>query len=135
FVKRVIGLPGDKVSYINNVLYINGKEIAQEFVRAEPALRRGEQCYGSSYMVVEETIGDEPHLMRKCVEPGRYSVNATWTVPAGHYFMMGDNRDNSLDSRDWGTVPENRIVGKAFAIWMHWESFFSLPSFSRVGAI
>ncbi len=135
FIKRVIGLPGDKVSYINNVLYINGEEMPQEFVRAEPALRRGEQCYGSSYVVAEETFGDESHLMRKCVQPGRYSINGSWTVPAGHYFMMGDNRDNSLDSRDWGFVPEDRIVGKAFAIWMHWEDFFSLPSFSRVGTI
>lgn len=135
FIKRVIGLPGDKVSYIDNVLYINGEEIPQEFVRAEPALRRGEQCYGSSYVVVEEKLGDESHLMRKCVEAGRYGVNASWTVPEGHYFMMGDNRDNSLDSRDWGVVPEDRIVGKAFAIWMHWDDFFSLPSFSRVGTI
>ena len=56
-------------------------------------------------------------------------------VRPGHYFMMGDNRDNSSDSRVWGQVPERDIVGEAVAIWMHWESLFSIPSFDRAGAL
>jgi len=137
FIKRVIGLPGDKLSYINNVLTINGVEMPQEFMRSEGASSRREHCAraNSSYHVVKETLGEHVHDMRKCIVPSELSRGDSYTVPEGHYFMMGDNRDNSSDSRVWGAVPEERIVGKAFAIWMHWEDLLSLPSFGRVGSI
>ena len=80
-----------------------------------------------------EIRGDQPHLMQDDqTRPGR---DFSLVVEPGHYFMMGDNRDNSSDSRVWGQVPERDIVGKAFAIWMHWDSLFSIPSFSRAGTI
>ncbi|WP_045860500.1 signal peptidase I [Teredinibacter purpureus] len=136
FIKRVIGLPGDKIRYTNNVLYINGVEAEQTLVLRE-TIESVDFCSarGGSYLITDENIDGETHRMRKCTIPGRLSVNGSWDVPQGHYLMIGDNRDNSSDGRDWGFVPEDRIVGKAFAIWMHWDKFLSLPSFSRTGSI
>lgn len=137
FIKRVIGLPGDTITYNDNTLKINGEEAEQTFVRSEGAARRQEHCarVGSNYHVVEEVIDGRDHAMRKCVIPGELNRPEPYVVPEGHYFMMGDNRDNSSDSRAFGPVPEERIVGKAFAIWMHWDKLLSLPGFGRVGKI
>ena len=126
FIKRVIGLPGDTVTYRNKRLSVNGQEIElADTDRAEPE--------GPRYQLAEETLGKARHLIQ--VDRARPSRDFTLQVKPGHYFMMGDNRDNSSDSRIWGQVPEKDIVGKAFAIWMHWDKFLSIPSFDRVGAI
>jgi len=128
FIKRVVGLPGDKVSYKNNELFLNGKKVEETLQATLPSTR-------PFYQIYNEQLGDAKHQTRKLLNPLRYGPNMSYTVPEGHYFMMGDNRNNSSDSRVWGPVPEENIVGKAFAIWMHWKSLFSLPSFSRVGSI
>ena len=126
FIKRVVGLPGDKVEYRNKVLYVNGDEMAVS--AEEHPLGRA-----SRYRDATELLGDVSHLRRVSVVDA--SKDFVVTVKPGHYYMMGDNRDDSSDSRVWGQVPEEDIVGKAFAIWMHWEKVASVPSFKRVGSI
>ena len=136
FIKRVIGLPGDKVRYTNNVLYLNDVEVKQEFVKkAFPEWGSFCMNYQQKLTVVNEDLNGVVHKMQKCDQPSSLSVNGTWVVEEGHYFMMGDNRDNSGDSRVWGTVSEDAIVGKAFAVWMHWEKPLSIPSFENVGVV
>ena len=127
FIKRVIGLPGDEIHVLNGVLYINGDKMTQKVLADEQAAPR-------SVVMTEDLTGVE-HAMQKRLLPTRLSQNFTAVVPEGHYFMMGDNRDNSSDSRVWGPVPEDRIVGRAFARWMFWDKFLSLPSFERAGKI
>jgi signal peptidase I len=128
YIKRVIGVPGDHISYNNHVLTLNGKVIKEDLIAELPA--------GAPVLrMVKENIDGKEFTTYKHIHPSRLSVHGSWVVPEGHYFMMGDNRDNSLDSREWGFVSEEAIVGKAFAVWMHWEKFLSIPSFDHVGVI
>jgi signal peptidase I len=126
YIKRVIGLPGDTVTQRNRRLYVNGELVETDPLAVIPEGR-------ARYQVSRAGFGEEGHLLQEDISrPARdFSV----LVRPGHYFMMGDNRDNSSDSRVWGQVSEEDIVGKAFAIWMHWDSLFSIPSFDRVGRI
>ena len=141
YIKRVVGLPGDEVAYLNKRLSINGKVIATtglpEFFD-EDSMRYIKQF--------QEQLGDKSHRVlnedeRPAFVPGvddfpnkgncRYSVEGVvCKVPPGQYFMMGDNRDNSLDSRYWGFVPDKNIVGKAVFVWMNFGNLKRIGPFN-----
>lgn len=136
YIKRVIGKPGDEVTYRAKKLFINGKEMLQE--------RSGNYAGGDteSHELVRnnaealvEHLDEAKHQI--IVVPGsQVGPDFTLRVPAGHYFVMGDNRDRSSDSRVWGFVPEENLVGKAFVIWMSWRGFDNgMIEFGRLGTL
>ena len=127
FIKRLVGLPGDKIRITNGTLFVNNEMIKQTNSDIEPGNSRS--------VVMSEKLGAKQFAIQKNQRPSRLSQNFSATVPKDHFFMIGDNRDNSSDSRIWGPVPKDRIVGKAVARWMFWDEFFSVPSFSRAGSI
>ncbi len=141
YIKRVVGLPGDSVRYSQDKrLFINGQSVAEQFIAEEPG------SLGSA-MLFQEKLGSAEHQIRKEMNRYRMMPGQEWHVPQGHYFMMGDNRDNSNDSRFWndpkipkellGMVPDQNIVGKAFAVWLSWADpkLHNVPSLTRVGLI
>ncbi|MDN6296769.1 MAG: signal peptidase I [Halomonas sp.] len=122
FIKRVVGLPGDHIRYEGKQLYVNGEPVAKTLVEKGPEASPRQLLLG-------ETLGDAHHaIYNNPLDPGPQMREIE--VPEGQYFMMGDNRDHSNDSRYWGFVPEENIVGRAFAVWMHWDG--GLPSFTSV---
>lgn len=128
FIKRVIGLPGDRIEYRDKTLTVNGQRMPEEAdgVYTAPGLPPP----GMVYRFNEDLGGVKHHVL---VNPGRPADDFEFVVPQGQYFMMGDNRDGSDDSRRWGTVPERNLVGKAFFIWMSWDSSRFWFDWSRIG--
>lgn len=159
YIKRIVGLPGDHIVYENGQMSINGQKVLSEkvsFNRDKDVLDTPQSLY------THETLGKHTHLVRnlegqntliaqfnyaqsKKDLPFVATVNdrfmksngQSWEVdvPKGHYFAMGDNRDQSSDGRFWGFVPEANLTGKAIYVWMHKEPGLKLPSFNRNGSI
>ncbi|MDA3934293.1 MAG: signal peptidase I [Gammaproteobacteria bacterium] len=122
YIKRLVGLPGDRITYRNKTLFINGEQVEHKTNGYYGEDTGG--CYAPSIpsQIRIEKLGEAEHELLVNASRAR-AREQSWVVPDGHYFMMGDNRDCSQDSRYWGFVPEQNLVGKAKFIWFHWLEF------------
>ena len=134
YIKRVIGVPGGEVLYDTQrkIVYLNGQPVKQEIIGQYEGFLDGNR-ERSRNILKKEYLTDEGHQMLTLKGYSGPSRLTKVTVPEGHYFVMGDNRDNSADSREWGLVPERNLVGKAQFIWMHWRIPHFLEGLKRIG--
>ncbi len=131
YIKRVIGLPGDKIRWENKRLFVNGEEV--QHTPIGPFEARDQRNHVQQTLRLSEKLGDVEHDI--VIIPNSQGPVDETVVPEGHYFMMGDNRDNSNDSRYWKFVPEENLVGKALVIWMHWSMGGDGLKPSRIGQV
>ena len=125
YIKRVVGLPGDTLEYRNKQLTINGEPMPQVKLPAANGMAT------NGFEQRQETLGNVTHTIQV-----RRGEDLPWKyqVPVGYYFVMGDNRDNSKDSRFWGPLPEGNLIGKAFLIWMNWDCIRFNGHCGRIGS-
>lgn len=132
FIKRVIGVPGDTISYVNKVFYINGQEAVQDYQTTEPyRYENGNTIEAMKFK--ENLLGVNHEIYQLPSRPTNDFTNLT--VPDGMYFMIGDNRDDSADSRYWGFVPESYIVGKPLYVLFSWDSTHHNFRWKRSGLV
>ncbi|MEX0607616.1 MAG: signal peptidase I [Halofilum sp. (in: g-proteobacteria)] len=126
YIKRIVGLPGDEIAYYNRRLFVNGTPVTIE--RVGTYVPPGEEA---ELMHYQERLGEGEHGI--VLDPSGRSIEGEYEVPEGEYFVMGDNRDHSNDSRRWGAVPDSHLVGEAEMIWMHWDWDSGGIGWARIG--
>lgn len=127
FIKRVVGIPGDKIVFRDRRLYINDEEIKHDEIGTYVGLKSAARHTGAK-LAEEDLLGRHHQIL---LTPMAHNPSFSGVVPPGNYFVLGDNRDNSRDSRYWGYVPDENLVGRAFMIWMNWDRG---PTLDRIGS-
>ena len=133
FIKRLIGKPGDTIRIINKQLYVNGKVLKRMLVKSEEIIIQKRKFTADLY---SENHGSNEYIVRN-IRGINKQAPQEWIVPEGHYFVMGDNRDNSNDSTKWdfAYVPRENFFGRADYLWMTWECWTCLPTFKKTGKV
>jgi signal peptidase I len=125
YIKRIVGLPGDRIEYRNKQIFVNGQPVTQKedgyYDYVGPGLNQ------ISVRRLWEQLGEHHHNI--LIDDGNPALDGEITVPEGQYFVMGDNRDNSNDSRFWGFVPDQNVVGRAFMIWWNFDNLGRIGTF------
>ncbi len=131
FIKRAVGLPGDTITYRDKQLFVNGEKVEEVSMGRFKSSDIKCSTPAVDAVLFDEQLGGVDHEI--LLHQRSRSHNGQWVVPAGHYFMMGDNRDRSNDSRAWGFVPEENLLGRAIGIWLNFDFEKGCADLSRVG--